>query len=609
MLKNKKLYQLMVMAIIMILFTSISLVVSNTLSGKIINTLAVLIMIGTVIFGLGISPSGKKGRNGIFALDELSEDLRLAEVNVNEGTFSLDDIDNNYTSHNLLEAIKQYKKEKEALICDNSNRYYCDISDYISYDLIRNTANQSYNELVSGMMTGLGILGTFVGLTIGLQGFNNDSAEEMMKTMTPLIEGIKVAFLTSIYGMILSLGYNIFYKKHISNAENALENFLNAYYEKIEARPVNEGFTAMLNFQEQQAQSIEKFAVNVAEQLGQQLIPVLKTVSENMPNAIALAFDEKISPTLEMIDNSMQKMVDNFSSSQSDKMDEIAKEFVNQMDKAMGNQLESLKSSIQIMCEWQETAFERMREIADRVMETGEKLGDVNESLTISANSFKDYIKNLDSVQHNLSEHFNNSVKNFESISEQIGNQNVMMKELISEENKTIQSIKSIEILMETKIKNLKSYVENQQKSYEMAIEAQKEFTSEQFNQMNDNAKRVYEIHESLKENMKYASDAMEKSSQLMKNASEDLTKNLDSAMERTYEQIDKELSEIVKHLSGTISDIRDVTENLPKIIKSSVDQSRTATADYISALQKSQKEMNMTVVEAIKRIENMRQV
>ena len=50
-----------------------------------------------------------------------------------------------------------------------------------------------------------------IGLTIGLQGFNNDSAEAMMNTMKPLIEGIKVAFLTSIYGMILSLGYNIFY--------------------------------------------------------------------------------------------------------------------------------------------------------------------------------------------------------------------------------------------------------------------------------------------------------------------------------------------------------------------------------------------------------------
>lgn len=132
-----------------------------------------------------------------------------------------------------------------------------------------------------------------IGLTIGLQGFNNDSAEAMMNTMKPLIEGIKVAFLTSIYGMILSLGYNIFYKRKVSEAEQALELFLKNYYESIEARPVNESLTVMMNLQEQQTQDMREFAAAVAEQLGNQLIPVMKQAAEDMPGAIANAFDEK----------------------------------------------------------------------------------------------------------------------------------------------------------------------------------------------------------------------------------------------------------------------------------------------------------------------------
>jgi methyl-accepting chemotaxis protein len=77
-----------------------------------------------------------------------------------------------------------------------------------------------------------------------------------------------------------------------------------------------------------------------------------------------------------------------------------------------------------------------------------------------------------------------------------------------------------------------------------------------------------------------------------MSAASNDLTNNLDKAMSRTYQEIDRQLAEIVRHLSGTIADIRDVTEQLPKILASSAAQTQKTTEQYLSTISDSQKQL-----------------
>ena len=57
------------------------------------------------------------------------------------------------------------------------------------------------------IFTSLGILGTFVGLVWGLKNFEPSSYETMTNSVASLVEGIKVAFLTSIYGIALAIVY------------------------------------------------------------------------------------------------------------------------------------------------------------------------------------------------------------------------------------------------------------------------------------------------------------------------------------------------------------------------------------------------------------------
>ena len=64
----------------------------------------------------------------------------------------------------------------------------------------------------AGTLVGLGLLGTFLGLTLGIQGFDSSNSDNIQISIQSLLDGMGTAFLTSLLGMFLSLVYTIFEK-------------------------------------------------------------------------------------------------------------------------------------------------------------------------------------------------------------------------------------------------------------------------------------------------------------------------------------------------------------------------------------------------------------
>lgn len=65
---------------------------------------------------------------------------------------------------------------------------------------------------ISGILTALGLLGTFLGLVTGISTVEFSSAEATMESIETLLRGIGTAFYTSIVGVILSILFNIAYR-------------------------------------------------------------------------------------------------------------------------------------------------------------------------------------------------------------------------------------------------------------------------------------------------------------------------------------------------------------------------------------------------------------
>nr|WP_300769499.1 hypothetical protein [uncultured Acetatifactor sp.] len=131
----------------------------------------------------------------------------------------------------------------------------CDIEDYINEELLDRVGSSHYNSAISGTMTGLGILGTFIGLSLGLGSFSGDDIYTISDNVGPLLSGMKVAFHTSVYGIIFSLIFNFVYRSIMSDAYGKLNLFLSAY-RQYAAPPVSSGdenTAAMLVYQANQA--------------------------------------------------------------------------------------------------------------------------------------------------------------------------------------------------------------------------------------------------------------------------------------------------------------------------------------------------------------------
>lgn len=67
-----------------------------------------------------------------------------------------------------------------------------------------------------GLISGLGVLGTFIALTISVKFFDSETSEAIMKSIQTLLGGMGTAFLTSVFGMSLSSFY-IWQQKKIYN--------------------------------------------------------------------------------------------------------------------------------------------------------------------------------------------------------------------------------------------------------------------------------------------------------------------------------------------------------------------------------------------------------
>lgn len=96
-----------------------------------------------------------------------------------------------------------------------------------------NKFNLKMLDTASGTLVGLGLLGTFAGLTCGIINFHSDSADQIQASIQGLLEGMGTAFSTSLAGMFFSLLFTAFdksWKNSFSRAIHTLTEKLDEKY-------------------------------------------------------------------------------------------------------------------------------------------------------------------------------------------------------------------------------------------------------------------------------------------------------------------------------------------------------------------------------------------
>ena len=164
----------------------------------------------------------------------------------------------------------------------------CDIGDYIGEYEINNYTHRRLVEMVPDILTSLGILGTFMGLVWGLRGFNPVSYEAMASSITSLINGIKVAFITSIYGIVLALAFQYTLRGKLTGMSEALDGFIDKYYLCAVTPTDATAMNHILANQHEQIKATQSLGADVGEQVASSVAEHMDPLISNIMQSVAV---------------------------------------------------------------------------------------------------------------------------------------------------------------------------------------------------------------------------------------------------------------------------------------------------------------------------------
>lgn len=208
-------------------------------------------------------------------LDDATEKIRKDAMNSHEylwDAYSKNGVEL-FTNSTLREAFDDYRLELSRRADSRDAYYKPDIENYVNLDLVDRVMRRNRLNQVAGALTGLGILGTFIGLSLGLQNFNTGSTAEITGSIEPLMNGIKVAFHTSIYGMVFSLIWSYVYKRKLYDAEQSVEAFLSVWKKFVVPDTSIDGTNHLIALEEENLRAIKNLSNRMSEEMAAQLEP------------------------------------------------------------------------------------------------------------------------------------------------------------------------------------------------------------------------------------------------------------------------------------------------------------------------------------------------
>ncbi len=190
-----------------------------------------IVMMEVIVFAgviLGIFPVLQYYRALEIGLENIE---RALEVQTSSTWSVMAQIEDFFHQRTMDDIFHDYQEKIQ--IQRDSGQVLTDIEDYLNEDVLALRSWQNIIAQIPGTLTGLGILGTFIGLIIGIRGIGFSSVEIALTSVQTLLSGIQVAFYTSIAGMILSLIFNITYRISWNMLRRNLGLFIDEFHKNV----------------------------------------------------------------------------------------------------------------------------------------------------------------------------------------------------------------------------------------------------------------------------------------------------------------------------------------------------------------------------------------
>lgn len=358
---------------------------------------------------------------------------------------------------------------------------------------------------LAGVFAGLGILGTFTGLLIGLEGVDTSTADQLLDSVTGLLGGMSTAFYSSIAGIFLSLVWLALDRWAVNKVDRAARTF----FTTVRSRwPVTS--SDRIAFRVAALQTEQK---TILQNLGTDL-------SQAFRDAIDKSFSQELSPALDSIDETLQSVASDVRDEQVEAMDELAEAFQERLLGSVNEQFGELQQTLEETTEWQKQVTEDVGSVFEQVSELSEMNARLLENSSEAAEKFLSSVDQLSESHERIGE----TSERLEEVARQTG----------------------------TLAEQLESQVEVFQDSNE-------EIREQLANQLDS-------VHGQVQELEEFWADLQTDLQRLSTNLSEtltELTAQTEDRLSQVFERFDGEMGTIVEHLSGTLHDMREVNQEI----------------------------------------------
>ena len=296
----------------------------------------------------------------------------------------------------------------------------CDVEDYIFESELLESCNYNVCTQVAGILTALGILGTFLGLVLGLRSFDFSNADQMTSSVEALVGGLNVAFYTSIYGVTLSILYNIIFRRITTGLTQELNHFYDAFNSALE--PVS------------QKAMVERMDSRQAE--NNALMQDIKALlDERLGERLGHQMAETLTPVFDRIIQSLDSMMLDFHKEQANSLEKMVDAFVDRMGGALNSHVKALGESVDELSQAQKTMSVELQRLIKQIVKTSKDTSQINEHAGIILEQLSGYIPLLTQTSQDSAKVIENMVKWSEDIQKMTDTQHLAMEKMTVEQN------------------------------------------------------------------------------------------------------------------------------------------------------------------------------
>lgn len=460
------------------------------------------------------------------------------------------------------------------------------LRDFLTPEIvIDRAANQRTCDALPGIFLAIGIFGTFLGLVTGLMDLKlGGEVTQMEEGVRRLVEGLSLAFLTSLVGILSSVLFTAFHKHGVRALRLAVEALDRSVARLFPYESEELSARRLLEDQAEIRRQLQTLATDIGTHVAQTIAPA-------MENAVGQHLVPVLKSTQELLRESLQELLHRFTDHATQTQDEAFRrmaEFVGALQQSFEQQIHGVAQIIQAASQAQDETFRRMAEHATRLQ------GSFEEQIQSVAHIIRETSQAQGRVQADLVE-----------FGDQLRQQVTLQMELIDRTseasrllNESLQGLRNVTGELAASASQISSSAEHLADSARLAREGQQELRVTIEQQVEALRATRSDVERAWQTITEQTQSIVEHLSGLIDRLSDALGQSLQGALG----SFDEALAEAIRRFSGTLHEWQEVMEELPgtlsalsrnvddmaretRALASAVEAARSVTADLSGPL------------------------